>query len=135
MSAMLAKLTPWLIYPATMVFCLGLYHALHTRGIALPWAMYLPAFAGAALVTILEWRFPHRLAWQPDRATVTSDLAFMTLVQMLLPPGVAMLFVLLLIEPLNALGLGFAGWWPHAWPVWAQAALMLLAADFLRYWL
>lgn len=132
---MLAKLAPWLIYPATMAFCLGLYHALHTQGVALPWAMYVPAFAGAALVTGLEWRFPHRRAWQPDRATVANDLAFMTLVQMLLPPGVAMLFVLLLIEPLHAAGLTINILWPHAWPVWAQAALMLLAADFLRYWL
>jgi sterol desaturase/sphingolipid hydroxylase (fatty acid hydroxylase superfamily) len=135
MSAMFAKLAPWLIYPATMGFCLGLYHALRTQGIALPWAMYLPAFAGAALVTMLELNFPHRRAWQPDRTTVANDLAYMTLVQMLLPPGVAMLFVLLLIEPLHAAGLTTSILWPHAWPVWAQAALMLLTADFLRYWL
>lgn len=132
---MLAKLAPWLIYPATMAFCLGLYYALHTQHVALPWAMYVPAFAGAALVTGLEWRFPHRRSWKPDRATVANDLVFMTLVQMLLPPGVAMLFVLLLIEPLHAAGLTINILWPHAWPVWAQAALMLLAADFLRYWL
>lgn len=132
---MFAKLAPWLIYPATMAFCVGLYHALHTQGLALPWAMYVPAFAGAALVTGLEWRFPHRRTWQPDRMTVTNDLAYMMLVQMLLPPGVALLFVLLLIEPLHAAGLTTAALWPHAWPVWAQAAMMLLAADFLRYWL
>ncbi|MFP5407729.1 MAG: GH3 auxin-responsive promoter family protein [Gammaproteobacteria bacterium] len=132
---MFAKLAPWLIYPATMAFCVGLYHALHMQGVALPWAMYVPAFAGAALVTGLEWRFPHRRTWQPDRMTVTNDLAYMSLVQMLLPPGVALLFVLLLIEPLHAAGLTTAALWPHAWPVWAQAALMLLAADFLRYWL
>jgi len=135
MSTMLAKLAPWLIYPATMAFCLGLYHALHTQGVALPWAMYVPAFVGAALVTGSEWRFPHRRAWQPDRITVTNDLAFMALVQMLLPPGVALLFVLLLIEPLHAAGMTTSVLWPHAWPVWAQAALMLVAADFLRYWL
>jgi sterol desaturase/sphingolipid hydroxylase (fatty acid hydroxylase superfamily) len=132
---MLAKLAPWLIYPATMAFCLGLYHTLQAQGIPLPWAMYVPAFAGAALVTGLEWRFPHRRAWQPDRATVANDLAYMALVQMLLPPGLAMLFVLLLTEPLSGLGLATTGVWPHAWPVWAQAALMLLGADFLRYWL
>lgn len=132
---MLAKLVPWLIYPATMAFCIGLYHALHLQGVALPWAMYVPAIAGAALVTWLEWRFPHRHTWQPDRSTVANDLAYMTLVQMLLPPGVAMLFVLLLIEPLHAAGLTTNILWPHAWPVGIQAALMLIAADFLRYWL
>lgn len=132
---MVANLIPWLIYPATMGVCLALYFSLQAAGVPLPWAMYLPAFAGAALVTLLEWRFPHRSAWQPDRATVGNDLAYMTLVQMLLPPGMAMLFVLLVIEPLHAAGLVFTGGWPHTWPVWAQAALMLIAADFLRYWL
>jgi sterol desaturase/sphingolipid hydroxylase (fatty acid hydroxylase superfamily) len=132
---MIDRLTPWLIYPATMVFCLGLYHALHTQGIGLQWAMLVPALVGALLVTGLEWRFPHRRAWHPDRATVANDLAYMTLVQMLLPPGLATLFVLALIEPLQASGLVFDGLWPQAWPVWAQAVLMLAAADFLRYWL
>ncbi len=132
---MIDRLTPWLIYPATMVFCLGLYHALHTQGIGLQWAMLVPALVAALLVTGLEWRFPHRRAWHPDRATVANDLAYMTLVQMLLPPGLAMLFVLALIEPLQAAGLVFDGLWPQAWPVWAQAVLMLAAADFLRYWL
>ena len=129
------RLAPWLIYPATMAGCLALYFALRGQGVPLPWAMYLPAFAGAALVTFFEWRLPHRRAWTPDRGTVANDLAFMTLVQMLLPPGVAMLFVLLLIEPLHAAGLVAIGWWPHARPAWAQAVLMLFAADFLRYWL
>jgi sterol desaturase/sphingolipid hydroxylase (fatty acid hydroxylase superfamily) len=132
---MIANLVPWLVYPATMGVCLGLYGALRAATVPLPWAMYLPAFLGAGLVTFFEWRVPHRAAWQPDRATVANDLAYMTLVQMLLPPGVAFLFVLALIEPLNAAGLTFDGLWPKAWPAWAQAALMLLAADFLRYWL
>lgn len=132
---MAAKLFPWLIYPATMGLCIALFLSLSASDVPLPWAMYLPAFVGAALVTALEWRFPHRVAWQPDRTTVGNDLAYMTLVQMLLPPAVAMLFVLLLIDPLHETGLVFSNLWPHAWPVWAQAALMLLAADFLRYWL
>jgi sterol desaturase/sphingolipid hydroxylase (fatty acid hydroxylase superfamily) len=132
---MIDRLTPWVIYPATMTVCLGVYLGLQAQGMALPWAMILPACLGAALVTALEWRFPHRLAWHPDRATVTNDLAYMTLVQMLLPPGVAMLFVLALVAPLQAAGLVFDGLWPHAWPVWAQALLMLVTADFLRYWL
>ena len=132
---MLANLAPWLIYPMTMGLCIALYFGLRATDVPLPWAMYLPAFVGAALVTVLEWRVPHRKSWYPDRAAVTNDLAYMTLVQMLLPPGVAFLFVLALIDPLNAAGLTLSGLWPHASPVWAQATLMLLAADFLRYWL
>ena len=132
---MLANLAPWVIYPATMGLCLALYFGLREAGVPLPWAMYLPAFLGAALVSLLEWRVPHRHSWVPDRLTVANDLTFMALVQMLLPPAVAMLFVLLLIEPLAAAGVALQDVWPHAWPAWAQAVLMLLAADFLRYWL
>ena len=99
---MIANLMPWLVYPVTMGVCLGLYGALRAAEMPLPWAMYLPAFLGAGLVTFFERRAPHRTAWQPDRATVANDLAYMTLVQILLPPGVAFLFVLALIEPLNS---------------------------------
>ena len=84
---MLANLAPWLIYPMTMGLCLALYFGLRATDVPLPWAMYLPAFVGAVLVTVLEWRVAHRKSWYPDRATVTSDLAYMTLVLMLLPPG------------------------------------------------
>lgn len=127
------KLIPWLIYPVTMALCLATYFALVAAHAPTLVAMYVPAFLGAGLVTLLEWRFPHRRAWHPDATTLTNDLAYMTLVQMLLPPGVALLFVLVLVEPLH--GLGLPALWPQAWPVWAQAVLMLFAADFLRYWL
>jgi sterol desaturase/sphingolipid hydroxylase (fatty acid hydroxylase superfamily) len=129
------RLSPWLIYPATMAGCLVLHFALRAHAVPLPWSMYLPAIAGAALVTFFEWRMPHRSAWIPDRSTVANDVAFMTLVQMLLPPAVAMLFVLLLVEPLSSAGLTLPRLWPHGWPAWAQAVLMLFVADFLRYWL
>ena len=31
--------------------------------------------------------------------------------------------------------LPIAALWPHAWPIWLQAVLMVLVVDFLRYWL
>lgn len=132
---MRANPAPWLLYPGTMGLCLALYAGLRVTDMPLPWAMYLPVFLGATLVTFLEWALPHRHAWQPDRIMVSNDLVYMTLVQMLLPTVVAFLFVLLLIDPLNATGWVLANAWPHRWPIWAQAILMLLAADFLRYWL
>jgi betaine-aldehyde dehydrogenase len=45
------RLTPWLIYPATMAVCLGLYLGLRAQGVALQWAMLVPTMVGAALVT------------------------------------------------------------------------------------
>jgi hypothetical protein len=51
---MIDRLTPWLIYPATMTVCLGLYLGLQAQGMALQLAMLVPAMVGAALVTALE---------------------------------------------------------------------------------
>ncbi len=48
---------------------------------------------------------------------------------------VSLLFMLALVHPARALGLPIQAWWPHAWPLWAQALLMVLPVDFLRYWL
>ena len=59
----------------------------------------------------------------------------MTAVQLALPPLVSFLFVYLLIEPVRALNLPVTGLWPHGWPIWIQAILMVLIVDLLRYWL
>ena len=66
---------------------------------------------------------------------MSTDLVFMVVVQLALPPLVSLLFTLALVEPARALQLPVQQWWPHAWPVWAQAVLMVLSVDFLRYWL
>jgi sterol desaturase/sphingolipid hydroxylase (fatty acid hydroxylase superfamily) len=66
---------------------------------------------------------------------VKTDLAFMTVVQLALPPLAGFLFAHALIGPARALDLPVAALWPHAWPIWSQAMAMVLAVDFLRYWL
>jgi sterol desaturase/sphingolipid hydroxylase (fatty acid hydroxylase superfamily) len=89
----------------------------------------------AALVTWLEARFPHRAEWRPHAGEVQTDLAFMVVVQLALPPIVGFFFTYALVGPSRALDLPVAWIWPHAWPIWSQAVLMVLAVDFLRYWL
>jgi sterol desaturase/sphingolipid hydroxylase (fatty acid hydroxylase superfamily) len=66
---------------------------------------------------------------------VGTDLIFMIVVQLALPPLVGFLFAYALVEPARSLNLPLVRLWPHGWPVWAQAMLMVLAVDFLRYWL
>ena len=75
---MIDRLTPWMFYPATMTLCVGLYLGLQAQGMALQWAMLLPACLDTALVTVLERRFTLRLAWHPDRTTTANTLAYMT---------------------------------------------------------
>lgn len=96
---------------------------------------YLPIVMAAMLITLLEFKFPYSAAWRPERDEVRMDLMFMAVVQLALPPLVGFAFTFGLLEPAQALGLPVARLWPHSWPVWLQALLMVLAVDFLRYWL
>ena len=91
--------------------------------------------ATAALVTALESAFPHRAEWRPPTGEVRTDLTFMVVVQLAFPPLMGFLFTYALIKPAAALNLPISRLWPHAWPIWIQAVLMVLVVDFLRYWL
>lgn len=135
MTRRLDTLCPWLPYPAVMTVVFVLFGWLQSLGASLIVSTYLPVLLAAALVTWLEIELPHRPAWRPPGGEVKTDLAFMTIVQLALPPLVGFLFVYLLIEPARALDLPVASVWPHRWPIWLQAVLMVLAVDLLRYWL
>ena len=135
MTARRSRLTPWLIYPMTMAGAYGLFALLQSFGASLVVSTYMPVLLAAALVTGLERLLPYRRDWQPPSGEVATDLAFMVAVQLAWPPLVSLIFMLALVEPARALDLPVQAWWPHGWPIWAQAALMVLAVDFLRYWL
>jgi sterol desaturase/sphingolipid hydroxylase (fatty acid hydroxylase superfamily) len=126
---------PYLLYPAVMTTTFGVFAAMRASGAPLVASTYVPVLLAAALVTLLEWKFPHRAEWRPPASEVKTDLGFMTAVQLAFPPLVGFFFTYVLIEPARRLNLPIAALWPHAWPVWIQAVLMVLVVDFLRYWL
>ena len=129
------RMVYWLVYPAVITICLWLHFWLLSREVGLLWATYLPVAIGAAAITLLERYLPHRGEWQPNGEEVKHDLIFMVLVQMLLPKGLTFLAAVMALNWLQARGLFLPGLWPHGLPPVAQAALMILFADFLRYWL
>ena len=135
MAYRLARVLPWLHYPVVMTMTFVLFAWLHGQGAPLVISTYVPVLFAAAVVTILELRFPHRAEWRPPVSEIKTDLEFMTIVQLAFPPLVGFLFVYALIAPARALNLPIAAIWPHAWPIWIQALLMILVVDFLRYWL
>jgi sterol desaturase/sphingolipid hydroxylase (fatty acid hydroxylase superfamily) len=122
-------------YPAVMTLAYALFATLQTLGAPLVVSTYVPVLVTAGLVTILELRYPYRIEWRPDASEIRTDLVFMTIVQLAWPPMVSFLFTYALIEPARSLDLPIGWLWPHTWPVWIQAALMVLVVDFLRYWL
>jgi ornithine lipid hydroxylase len=129
------KVMPWLHYPLVMASVFSLFALLQSQGVSLMASTYLPIIMAASLITILEIQFPHNKIWQPRFSEIKIDLMFMAVVQLALPPLVSFTFIYWLIQPISALNLPFSQFWPHTWPIWAQAILMILVVDFLRYWL
>lgn len=122
-------------YPITMAMGLAAHLLLLKLGISLLWATYAPILAGAAVITWLEHGFYYREEWAGKKSDVVEDGLYMVLVQVVLPRLVTTGVILYWSgnfsdrqSPLNHL-------WPHGWETGFQVILMLLSADFLRYWL
>ncbi len=125
----------WLAYPLVMLAALLMYAGLEARFDSLVLSANVPVILGALLVTLLEIRFPKHTYWRPGVAEVRNDLAYMITVQMVLPRIVVFLLIIPLVQPIQATWSILPGLWPHEAPLWLQAVLMILVADFLRYWL
>ena len=121
-------------YPGILVLAIS-WHLYLVDAHSLMVATYLPVFWGVLAVTLLEIFTPERQEWHPTRAEVGNDATYMVVIQLLLPRLLAFACVVMLVEPLHAHGWITEGYWPHDWPVATQVILMLLVADFFRYWL
>ncbi len=130
-----ATLVHWLAYPLVIAVCLLLHVLLLQAGLHLQLSTYLPVAVGAVAITLLERRFPYRAEWQPGHDDVANDLTFMIFIQILLPKVLAFVVAVTALRFLQSRGLALDGLWFHDWPPLAQAGVMLLLADFLRYWL
>lgn len=130
-----ADLVPSWHYPVAIAGAFALFALLQASGAPLVASTYIPILLTAGVVTWMETRFPHRAEWRPDTPEVRTDVAFMTVVQLAFPPLAGFLFAYVLIGPARALDLPLSRLWPHGWPLWSQAVLMVLAVDLLRYWL
>ena len=105
MDSRMSRLLPWVHYPLVMVSVFAMFAWLQAQGASIIVSTYVPVVFAAAIVALLEIAFPHRTVWRPPAGEVSTDLVFMTTVQLALPPLVGFLFVYLLIEPARALDL------------------------------
>ncbi|WP_339749340.1 GH3 auxin-responsive promoter family protein [uncultured Rubinisphaera sp.] len=129
-----SRLAPWLIYPVTMTVCLCLFFVFERLAWPSFWASFAPALLGAGVVHLAERCLPARREWIPNRETVRVDVIYMIIVQILLPQGLALLTALTFQKWMISRS-WTAEVWVHDWPILVQVALMILLADFLRYWL
>jgi sterol desaturase/sphingolipid hydroxylase (fatty acid hydroxylase superfamily) len=121
-----------LAYPAVMGIGVGLYAGLLRAGVAVQLGGYTAVGVGVSLILLLEALLPHRRGWRADGRETRTDIAYLVVVQVLLPMVLA-LGAANLVRRLGGVAAG--GGWPRAWPLACQFGLLLVAADFLRYWL
>lgn len=96
---------------------------------------YLSVFVAAFGILLHETFAPNREEWRPSANEVLHDGLFLTLVQVGLPAvlkALALALIVWLARNDDALLFNI---WPHELPILAQVAIMLLIAEFFRYWM
>lgn len=127
----LKKLTSCLAYPSVIVLSFVIYIILEGLGFSILVSTYTPVVLAALIMCSLEFFIPYRKNWDAELEDVKNDLLYMGLVQILLPKLLSFFFAITLIAYLQSTNLQI---WPNHLPHYIQAILMLLGADFLRYW-
>lgn len=122
-------------YPAILALGFALYAAFTAAGLSVTLASYAAVLIGAALITLHEIALPNRVDWTPGAGEVGTDAIFMLTVQVALPLLLSITLVTAVADVLTANGIILGGIWPHHLSIVVQAGLMLLSADFLRYWM
>ena len=129
----MSRVLPYVWYPSFFALAIAMFATMLNRGSHLLIALYIPIALVAIAIIGLELVFPARPDWKPRRSDVASDALFMVFVQTLLPRALAAGLTLAIAAWAHAHAP--SAWWPHQWPLFGQALLMVLAVDFLRYWL
>ena len=122
-------------YPVVIILGFVLYTTLAGAGWHVTLASYGAALVGVGLIALHEVMLPYRRDWRPPAEDVRTDALFLIVVQVALPYLLAITLVIALAGALKAGGRTVDIFWPHNLSVVAQVAIMLLAADFMRYWL
>ena len=124
----------WVAYPILTSIVLISALVMMSNGLPLLASTYVPVAIAAFTVTLLEFFNPARSEWKPNRSDVLNDLLFMAIVQLALPKVVAFLVLIATTKVMQGNGF-YAQLWPGDWPIPLQALLMVVLADFFRYWL
>lgn len=131
---MTTKAADYLIYPGTVMLAVGLYAYAGTHYGNVTFSAFASIITGLMLMVLFEYVYPNRLAWRPRASDIKTDLIYIMAIQIVVPRLLGVALALWLAE-----NIGIAspfGWiWPREWPLAAQVLLLIVSADFMRYWL
>lgn len=122
-------------YPITLGASLLIHYFCIQAGASPVLASTIGIIFGGLCVTLLEIYIPYRRIWRANKSDFLNDASFMFLIQVVLPRIFVLLVTATLLTYLSKNGLTFQFLWPHHLPIYIQALIMLVSADFLRYWL
>ena len=120
-------------YPLLIAGAMGAPWTMMVSGLSIFASTYISLVLAALAVTVLELCDPERVDWKPSSKDVLNDTLFMAFVQLIVPKAVALLVLVAMARSVPESGLLRV--WPSHWPVLAQFLLVVLLADFFRYWL
>jgi sterol desaturase/sphingolipid hydroxylase (fatty acid hydroxylase superfamily) len=131
---MTTRLANYLIYPGTITLAIGLYASTSIAHGNVTIHAFASIITGLLLIAFFENIFPNRLSWRPRLSDAKTDLVYIALIQIAIPRLLGIAVALALAE--NTGPTSPLGWiWPREWPLAAQVALLIVSADFMRYWL
>jgi len=120
-------------YPSSFFLAIAAFLWSSANGYPKWVSAYLPVIVCAAVVLpLLERIMPHRRDWRPDAGEWFTDALYTVVIQIALPPLLALLVVLGLSDLTRPYL--HSSLWPHQWPILAQGILMVLLVDLMRYW-
>lgn len=128
-------------YPCILIIAYLEFVWMLKIGAPLMFSAYLTVLVGAAMIILHETFAPHREDWRPTRQDLITDGLFLGLVQVAVPALMKFLALALIVwfSQGNTAGgenkSGLADLWPHEAPVLVQVFIMMLIAEFFRYWI
>ena len=135
MKEMLKEWAPYISYPFVISFCFLLHIALIHLNLPLTLATWIVVLLALLSIITLERYVPCRAEWIPKKKDWIVDVFYMVLVQILLVKFLTFIVGIALLNVFQSNGFTINNLWPKEWAIGTQAILMVLTADFFRYWL
>jgi len=128
-------------YPCILIVAYLQFVWMLQIGAPLMFSAYLTVLVGATMIVLHETFAPHRSDWRPTKQDLITDGLFLVLVQVAVPALMKLIALGLIVWLSQHNGLSgenkgvLAAFWPHDAPVLVQVFLMMLIAEFFRYWI
>ena len=135
MKELLKEWAPYISYPFVISFCFLLHIALIYLNLPLTLATWIVVLLALLSIITLERYVPCRAEWIPKKKDWIVDVFYMVLVQILLVKFLTFIAGIALLNIFQSNGFTINNLWPKEWAIGTQAILMVLIADFFRYWL